>query len=423
MNYYLAHWYKGSDGAGDIWQPPSVGCVGCMDLRPLAAQGTFAVTEGYGFFAYGDTVDPALMPGQIDLGNNLDGAIKNKRDVQDALGVVLQGSTVKDVLWELMTTASDPTGTIRSKPIMPGHRRDLLLYLNGLIRAEDFDLNTAPHKQQVIENIHIAYRELRAEAQRYTVGDSRTETHLRMLKTWERKYRENYQTFIPSDLPDEGTREPRTTFADAFTRADNTDLNAADTSKEKNGVAATWQWTETQGDSDIQSNELGFDNDSFCFNRCEDDLSSDDMSSYATLNRAGTADFVRAGPVARHNASAVSAYFMQSQWTTSSGWDLQKVTTGTRTGIGAGIQSGTPATDEKDEVTCDGSTIAMLVDDVSKDSVTDTSFSGQTRAGVAGFNNSGADRVFQKDWFCEDLRDVNSLLSQSWIHRLPHIRM
>ncbi len=379
--------------------------MGLVDLRPLAAQGTFLVTEGYGFFAYPDTVDPAKMPGQIDLGGNLDEAIKNKREVQDAFGVVLSGKTITDVLWELLTTKSDPKGLTGPRPIIPGIRRNLELHLGGhsIIRAGDFDLATAPHRLQVIAVIQDVYREAQLEASKYT--DTRKETHLRMLSVLADKYQADYKTFIPNDLPDEGTKAPRTNFGDSFNRADNTDLNNSDTGKTKDGGAGTWQWNEVLGDTEIEDNEFhNVSTAAVAYARADDDLSSADHFCQGLTAVAGTAANAQWGPCARFASSANTSYMYMRNWTTplSAGTIiLRKTVTGSRTNLGTS-DTITVVVDEEIKCKIDGTTLSGEHDDVEQDSITDTAITGGTRGGIYIFT-SGLNQTAVDDWYCEDI--------------------
>jgi len=401
VRYYLARWELDTDAAGGYWRAPASGVVGLVDLRPLAAQGTLLTVDGYGFFAYPDVVDPALMPGQIDLGNNLDKVIRNKDKVENAFGVTLSGKTITDVLWELLTTKSDPKGLTGPKPIIPGVRRNLELHLGGhsIIRAEDFDLATAPHRLQVIEVMQDVYREAKQEASRHI--DSRKDTHRRMLSVFADKYREDYRTFIPSDFPDEGTKEPRTSFGDSFNRADNTDLNALDTGKTKDGGAGTWQWNEVLGDSEIVSNAFQAvgGGGALVYARCDDDMSGVDHFCEVDIGTLSlTSD--QLGPCVRFASAANTSYmYMRNTASpaTSSTLILRKTITGSRTDIGTS-DTVTATAGEKLECRIDGSTLSGEHDDTEFDSITDTAITGGTRGGIYLFSDLTAD-----DWFCEDI--------------------
>ncbi len=403
MRYYLARWELDTDAAGGYWRAPASGCVGLVDLRPLPAQGTLLTVDGYGFFAYPNTVDPALMPGQIDLGNNLDKAIENKDKVENAFGVTLTGKTITDVLWEVLTTKSDPKGLTGPKPIIPGVRRNLELHLGGhsIIRAEDFDLATAPHRLQVIEVMQDAYREAKQEASKYT--DTRKDTHLRMLSVFADKYREDYKTFIPNDLPDEGTKEPRTSFGDSFNRADNTDLNAVNTGKTKDGGAGTWQWNEVQGDVEVQSNAFFNVATAVAYARADDDLAGADHFCEGDTSIVSIQDN-QWGPCARFASAANTSYmFMRNTANplSTSIIILRKTITGSRTSIGTS-KTQTAAAGEKITTRIDGSTLSGEHDDVELDSITDTAIAGGTRGGIY-ITVQNVDNIAVDDWFCEDI--------------------
>ncbi len=406
MRYYLARWELDTDVAGGYWRAPASGVVGLVDLRPLAAQGTLLTVDGYGFFAYPGTVDPGLLVDEIDLGGDLNGAIQNKKQVETAFGVVLTGTTIKDVLWELLTTESDPKGLTGPKPIIPGVNLNLELRLGGhsVIRSERFDIDTAPHRLQVIEVIQEDYRGMRDEAMKHLAQDSRSETHLRFLTVQEQKYGTDYRTFIPADLPDEGKKPIGTSFADSFNRADNVDLNDVDTGKLKNGSAGTWQWAEVLGAGEVSSNQFRRESGSIVYARCEDDLSSADHFCEGDTSTVATGSEKQWGPCARFASAANTSYMFQRRFSdplSSAILRLRKTITGSRTNLGASDITQTAAVGEKIECRINGSTLSGEHDDVEKDSITDTAITGGTRGGIYMTGTQGD--VLVDDWFCEDI--------------------
>lgn len=423
MRYYLARWELDTDVAGDFWRAPASGVVGLVDLRPLAAQGTLLSVDGYGFFAYPGTVDPTLMTDQIDLGGDLDGAILNKKEVETAFGVVFSSTTIKDVLWELLTTKSDPKGLTGPKPLIPGTDLTLKLLLGGhsVIRSEPFDIDTAPHRLQLIETQQDGYRELRTEALKHSEGDSRKETHLRWLSVQEQKYKTDYRTFL-GDLPDEGTKPPGTSFGDSFNRADNTDLNASNSGKTKDGVAGTWPWNEVAGTGEIISNQFRRLS-SIVYCRCDDDMSSGDHFcefDISTVTASGSEK--QTGPCARFSSSENTSYMLQRRFSTplsSAILRLRKTITSSRTNLGPSDITQTAAAGEKITCKIDGSTLSGEHDDVEKDSITDTAIGDTNLRGGIYMTGTQAE-VLVNDWFCEDIAAAAAYLPLDLAHQPQH---
>ena len=131
--YYLAHWeWIVIDEYSSFWAAPyREDILGLVDLRSIPQQSLKGgIPQGYGFFAYSRYIDD---PGMYYLGNNLDSQlnqsqkdyIKNQLNISDDF----LSLTIRDILWEILTTQADPTGEIGVKPIMPTIDMDLELHL------------------------------------------------------------------------------------------------------------------------------------------------------------------------------------------------------------------------------------------------------------------------------------------------------
>jgi hypothetical protein len=227
------------------WRSPGGGtAIGVLDLRTVPQQATAAGPPGLGVFVY---AAPQVIAQSIDLGVILSRVLSgNERSgLRTRLGIpdaIPAGTSVLDLLWGLFTTWSDPTGQTAPRPLMPSLAQKLELHLGGFspIRVEPFSIDTHPHAPQVIATLQHEYRAQRA-------GDiaSGSETYRRMLDKWSEEYRTDPARFIPADLPRETPLPHATTVADALTRSDSSNLNAANTGKTLDGAAGTWSWTET----------------------------------------------------------------------------------------------------------------------------------------------------------------------------------
>ena len=154
-HYYLAPWEWVTEGGFSFWRVPQADkLLGAVDLRSLPAQGRAGgVPEGYGFFSYSQQV---AIPDSIYLGDSLDTIVSNlkKAQVRTALNITgsFQSDTVRDILWDIVTVHSDPTGETAVMPLMPTGRLELELYLGGssFVKREAFDIGTHPHKDKVL---------------------------------------------------------------------------------------------------------------------------------------------------------------------------------------------------------------------------------------------------------------------------------
>ena len=142
--YYLAPWEWVTEGGLSFWQAPQADkLLGSVDLRPLPAHGrSGGVPEGYGFFSYNQQV---VIPDSIYLGDSLDATVSPlvKAQIRRDLNITgpIQSSTVRDILWDILTIHSDPTGQTGPKPLRGSLRSPVKLYLgsDGVIKQESFN--------------------------------------------------------------------------------------------------------------------------------------------------------------------------------------------------------------------------------------------------------------------------------------------
>ena len=72
---YLAPWRWVLDpDNGDRWEAPLPGSVGCLDLRSVPQFSSLGGTPGPGIFSY---PGPVVIPGALQLGNDLAGSLSN----------------------------------------------------------------------------------------------------------------------------------------------------------------------------------------------------------------------------------------------------------------------------------------------------------------------------------------------------------
>lgn len=191
-----------------------------------------------------------------------------------------------------------------------------------------------------------------------------------------------------------------TTLGDTFARADNTDLNAANTGKTLNGSAATWQWTEVENDSQIASNRLSnVSTPANVLARAEQDLASSDHEVQAVLLNTTSATTTFTGLVARFSASAQDGYVMRTNqgncwlYSMSAGTLTEIATVATGTGTASGVLC---------KLSCIGTSIVCTIDGVDVISVTDSTFTSGVRVG-AFMRASGANRAKLESFFAQDV--------------------
>ena len=147
MRYYLGPWELDSglqppELPAPFWRPP-LGVVGAIDLRSLPAHNS----PGVGFFTTPDSVrlgNDYRPIGQGDL-RSLTITTALRRAIENQMGIQVDGVSLMNCLWDILTLKSDPTGQTRWKPLMPTLAGKLEIHLGGhsLLARKDFDLARA----------------------------------------------------------------------------------------------------------------------------------------------------------------------------------------------------------------------------------------------------------------------------------------
>jgi hypothetical protein len=295
----------------------------------------------------------------------------------------VDGDTMTDWLWDVLSNRADPTGLTGAKPLMPTHRRMLELQVWGhsLIRSIPFDLASA-HGLKCRAVIQEDYRRIRSLALDGNTRDP--EIYRRVLDALGEKHRvsdpENY--FIPADLPKETRLPHATTITDAFTDTNGTSLDAHTT-------GGGWNWVENASTWEIQGNAAtctvgGGGNIAFA----NTDLSSDDHYSQITATTVGS----DTGVVTRV-AAETDAYL--GRFTTSN----QIYVRDTNYSLIA-TNAGSVADGDIFKMESDGSTHTFYKNGSSVLSVGDTVNTGQLKCGIATLGN-GVSRL--DDFVAADL--------------------
>lgn len=187
-------------------------------------------------------------------------------------------------------------------------------------------------------------------------------------------------------------------LGDDFGRADNTDLNAANTGKTLNGSAGTWSWTEVANDSQISSNTLkNVTSGSDCYVRVEQDLDSVNHIVQANVSNAGSATTTSTWLIARFAAVATTGYGFRIR---QADCFLYSIVAGVQTQIGTAATGATSAVLCK--LSVNGSAIECFINGVSVISVADTTIVTGVRVG--GLMRGGASaRSTIDNFYAEDI--------------------
>ncbi len=372
---YLAHWeWFMEDSNFSYWRAPGGNSTSSLDLRSLPQSAkSGGIPEGWGLFVYDS---PQSILESISFGESLDHQItvSEKEVIQSIFNLIERptSTTVLDLLWDLITTHSDPRGLTAVKPLMPNSEGNLELRINGfgLIRSEKFDINAHPHKDKVLAVIQNDYRRNRLEDLK-----AGRDHYKRVLDALSEKYKVPYRNFIPSDLPDEGKLPHATTITEDWDCADNISINCD----------LTWDETlDTDDDWRIVSNAIEDWTQvlDVSVNRAESNLSSDDhyakFTTVAATAVSGTQQS-RHGPVARKDSTTtMTFYYMFVRWGEEN-ITLYTSITGTSTALDT--QTFTPSIPDELEIRANASAIDGRVNGSIIVSDTNMDITGNVRTG------------------------------------------
>ncbi len=404
---YLAQPVAYNSSYGVYWGPPNY-TEAWVELTPSRLN-----MPGWGLMALSQQATVGYY-----LGDNLKAVMDSTRkaEVKAALGLG-EGIVADDVLGmviELFTRYADPTGQTRWKPIMPsvrGRRTRMELHLGSQVWDEEFDQVKHP---QVLNVWREDYRQLRDEclatqAELARVGATWEQVvALRqyvwaevkagrkpVLSLWERSLLPLLYLMPPYhyrkvlDAARIKFKTPWELLSDGITSDPpgpmDTTLNEDWGCGDSDNLDCDLNWTETDGDFDIESNKCaqvssgGLDDA-----RVEDVLSSDDHYAQADLNDYSAIDAFAA--VATRFKSDTRTYYM-GHWYVGSNQDrIIKVTTGSESSLGTAGASGIAAHTSKLE--SNGSTHTYYRDTVQKVQVTNGDITGNVRSGISGYNAS-----------------------------------
>lgn len=386
--FYLGQWEGKLDEPGAVpYWGPQFPLDGWIDLRPLALQAIAPTEASTQCCLLGVASDPVpFFPGWTQLATSTDTLAIRLDTLETRLALkagTLTATTLGELAYQLF--AEHP----KAPPLSPNKN---LVYTAtiGNIRLFsvplDYESTAWANTKQLLVD---AYDQLRTES--LAKGD---ETYLKWLELQSQKYRIDYRELL-GDNPDEGTREPATTFTENF--------NCANTEP----IGCDLTWVESLNDTDIGSNDA----------RCQ--VASGECILYSTSAVSSTdhhtiantstpiGSVVYAGPTVRHSTSADTFYVCERRDNSTDTWRIAKVVSGSRTSL-ATTSNGT-APGDSDWVKCDisGSDLEMFADaatnppTTSRVTVTDSSITTGTNGGLYGWEN-GSGRARWDDWTIDD---------------------
>jgi hypothetical protein len=390
VRYYLGPWQFVTTQLGEqCWDAPA-GAIAGIDLRSLPTIGS----EGVSLFWTPDavTLDSSYrLLGQGHISNVVpNGATRNA--FASALGIgSLDGTTLLELLWDVLTLKADSTGMSAPKPLMPMMNGNLELHLSGhsAVMVKPFDLES-PVGAKVLDVLRNDYREYRNAARDGKM--SHPEQHRKVLDFWCEKYRtNNWEIFIPADLPKEGRLKHSTTISESFDKADG-DILGPDLT-----------WTELANDIDIISSKARSRTAAVSGRaRADSDLSSSDNYVQAICRSVATLGSLP-GMISRKDSSATETYYVgRLIAAVADDKHLLKLISGTATLLGVVTTHEDHSVDYTVRFICNGSTLSVNIDTVEEDSTTDTSVTSGLRTGLHGFQ-SGADLASWDDFEASDL--------------------
>lgn len=350
------------------WTNPA-DVTGVLDLRTHAQRATAVIPQGDCLFVTANATN--LGANYTNLGTDQDAVLsgQQKASWESRFGFpsAMEANTLRQAIWETCTTQADPTGEDRIPPFLPTVGRVYELWVaNQLVIDRPFSAGMV----EWVNSLARLRRRYRAVRQQCIDGHLPELFYRKLLGFWVRKYRRHYREFQDNDLPDESDLPPETTLTDDFNRADSTNIN----------TSAPFTWAQVVGTCRIISNTL-------CRNtlaphvRAESDLSGDDHYSeavFSALSGYGEA-------FARYDSAADNAYGLRFM---STGTTLRALSMSA--GVASDLGTGTTETiglPDTIKLEVDGGSLRCYFNGALTETVSDSTYTGQTRCGL-GFSNS-----------------------------------
>lgn len=356
------------------WEAPA-GASFALDIRPAGAKPQLEANH-WAIFKADSLPSEYELLGELD--DNASGAVRSA--LASAVGGPVQGDTLEDLLWHILTEKGDPTGADICKPIMPTSKGYAELHIRGSVRRQNFNINDgSTHANRCLSVLQNDFNDIPHEVREKVLGGlcRKHKVSFQDSAKWEK--------FLPSVMRGSyQPKNPQTTYTDDFNRADSDTLGA--------------QWTETgfgvSGNFRITSNAMTQDADSntgYC--RWEQDLSSSDnyaQCAVTTLNTAAGGT-IALGPACRFQSGDTTMYVHMAVNSSTGSPNpcgrTQRVETGSVTTLDlrSAYSQSLPDTFR---IEMDGSTLLSTIDGVTAYTTTDTNITTGLRGGFRGFVNN-----------------------------------
>lgn len=374
--YYIGQWEWNvySPNISEWDAPLKEFRTGAIDLRTIPQRAKPGGTpEGYAIFSYSKKV---THPNLFYIGNDLTSPvsagtlaqIKNRLKIIEAIS----SNNLKDILWELLTLHSDPTGQSRWKPLKPGINNKMELHFGkaGKIKEIVFIPFESPEWSNVLAVIHEDYKRM-----------IKTEPHVSVAKHLdflEKKHGIPYQILIPEDAGIKLASLPhKTTITENFNCANSEALDC------------NLAWTEDlRGDHDISSNQaLCNTTDDRCWSMVDTDLSGSDHYAQAVGSQVDSSR--GRGTFVRKDSTTTWTMYGCIHINSSGGNSTKRIheITGSTVTTLNDVTNADPAGSDTLKCEINGSTITLYLNGSSYVTATDTSITGNLRTGLHDYNN------------------------------------
>lgn len=377
-HYYLAEYESDFDVDTQeyIWRPPffyNGTYLDQIDFRSVSEMSQTLSTQNYSLFVYSDTLPNDTK--YVYFGNDLDRVMSAVELANwKALGQFSSSPTTKtlrDVIWESVTTLADPTGYNSEPPTEIGPNNRASLVIKGET-IKSFIVGKGSAEWDVFSKVlQENYRKIRDDV---LAGREVANKHLQYLGGNVQRYGGIPISMLrPDDLPDEGYLPPETTITESFDVADQEDL----------GPDLSWTEFHSSGDYDIVSNKARQTSSSSVerYARADTSLSSDDHYAEAEITW-----FVAEGAhgvFCRKAAgdTAVTLYRLRQQYGASTGAvELDKKVANATTSLDSSTESRSSGNVLK--VEADDSGVKGYLNDTEVVSSSNTDITGNLRTGI-----------------------------------------
>ncbi len=231
MKYILSQFVWRERDGYFRWEAPDIVNDSVLDLRSVADCSKILNPQGYALIATERNLRPketlvASTSNEL-LTNVAKDAVKDKLQLPENLTV----QTVPELIGSLLGVYADPSVGI-CRPVMPDKEGNIRFKLGEVSHTTKCP-TSGTQWDNILRELQFGYREVK--------NQSTNDIHRKYLSTLQRKLGvENYEIFIPSDLPKETPVRPTTTLRDNFDVGNHADIS---------GQASSdgWLWNKIVG--------------------------------------------------------------------------------------------------------------------------------------------------------------------------------